>query len=57
MNAEYKISCMLGHGVNLLHITIGEKNFKDSLVILSPHGKGCTKFMLMLKQYFLLKQI
>lgn len=26
---------------NLVHITIGEKKLKDSLVILSPHGNSC----------------
>lgn len=43
MNAEYKTSYLSWLGVNLVHITIGEKNFKDSPVSLPPQGKSCMK--------------
>lgn len=41
MKAEYKTSYLYGLDVNLVHITIGEKNFNDSLVSFPPHGKSC----------------
>lgn len=43
MKAEYKTSYLLGLDVNLVHITMGEKNFNDSLVSFPPHGKSCIK--------------
>lgn len=43
MNAEYKTSFLSSLGVNLVHITIGEKNFRDSLVSFPPQGKSCMK--------------
>ena len=43
MNAEYKASFLSWLEVNLAHITIGEKNFIDSLVSFPPQGKSCMK--------------
>ncbi len=43
MNAEYKISYLSWLGENLVHITIGEKNFKDSPVSFPPQGRSCMK--------------
>jgi hypothetical protein len=43
VNAEYKTSFLSSLGVNLVHITIGEKNFRDSLVSFPPQGKSCMK--------------
>lgn len=43
MNAEYKISNLSWLGENLVHSTIGEKNFKDSLVSFPPQGRSCMK--------------
>lgn len=43
MNAEYKASLLSLLEVNLVHITIGEKNFIDSLVSFPPQGRSCMK--------------
>lgn len=41
VNAENKISQFSQLEENLVHMTIGEKNFKDSLVSFPPQGKSC----------------
>lgn len=46
MNAENKTSCLYLLEGNLVHNTIGEKNFKDSLVSFPPQGKSCMKSVL-----------
>lgn len=43
MNAENNISYLDSVDENLDHITMGEKNFNDSLVSFPPQGKSCRK--------------
>jgi hypothetical protein len=41
MKAEYRAWRLASVGSNIVQITMGEKNLRDSLVILPPHGRSC----------------